>query len=259
MFWSFVGRLAGSVHLATASAAVWIYVAVAVLLDGLAGVVGGLIPERWIATRRHLLVGFAAGVLIGVVFLDLLPDALAATTATVPLAIVLASFTAMALLEWWLGHHRSRHERGTPLPLMLLGADALHNLADGAAIAAAFLTSPRLGVVTSIAILVHEIPGELGDYAILRGAGLGRRRALIAMAKVQLTSGIGAAATLLGSAIWEKLSASVLAVAAGTFLYIGATDLLPDILHDRGRPGARRQPIAGLVCGLAAAVLVSLL
>jgi zinc and cadmium transporter len=240
------------------SKVVWIYVSVAVLLDGLVGVVGGVIPERWIATRRHLLVGFAAGVLVGVVFLDLLPEALAAAEPRVPLAIVLASFSGMALVEWWLGHHRSRHERGTPLPLMLLGSDALHNAADGAAMAAAFLTSPRLGVVTSLAILLHEIPEEVGDFAILRGAGMRRGRALFAMAMVQLTSGIGAAAALLGAAIWQRLSGGILALAAGTFLYIGACDLLPDILHGRATT-ARRQPIAGFVAGLAAAALVSLL
>jgi zinc and cadmium transporter len=240
------------------SPSTWLYIAVAILLDGCAGLAGGVMPERWIVTRRPALVGFASGVLLGVVFLDLLPEALAKGSSRAVLGTALASFTAMACLEWWLGHRRSRHSAQGPLPIMLLGSDALHNIGDGAAIAASFLASPRLGVVTAFAVIVHEVPEEIGDYALLRRAGMRRGSALLAMAAVQLTAAIGAVATVLAASTWEMAAGWVLGLAAGTFLYIGATDLLPEVLHERAEGASSRQAVLGFAVGIAVAVTKTL-
>jgi zinc and cadmium transporter len=142
---------------------------------------------------------------------------------------------------------------------MLLGSDALHNIGDGAAIAAAFLVSPRLGVVTALAVIAHEVPEEIGDYALLRAAGMARGRALLAMAGVQLTAGLGALITVLAASAWAQAAGYVLGLASGTFLYIGATDLLPEVLHERGRETASRQAVLGFGAGVVVAVVKSVL
>jgi zinc and cadmium transporter len=120
-------------------------------------------------------------------------------------------------------------------PVALLGSDALHNFGDGMAIAAAFLVSPQLGLYTSIAVILHELPEELADYALLRGAGMSRRTALASLAVVQLTAALGAAASLVASHWLAGARGLVLALAAGMFLYIALVDLLPAVIRSRSR------------------------
>ena len=169
-------------------------------------------------------------------------------------ASIAGSVSAMAFLEWALGR-RSPRSSGTRLAATLLGADAFHNTADGAAIAASFLVSARLGVITAVAVVVHEVPEELADYVLIRNAGLTRARALLAMTGVQMTAAIGAAVTLFSATAWRHVSGVVLAVAAGTFLYIALVDLMPSVL--RAEPSRRRQR-AEAVVGLLAGVLLTI-
>ncbi|HEX5746747.1 MAG TPA: ZIP family metal transporter [Archangium sp.] len=241
-----------------------LFIWLAVLADGLAGLAGGLLSERWL--KRHLaaLVAFAAGALIGAVFLEILPEALAVEG---PGAFrwALASFLALTLLEWFLGphhHDHSAHAPGHPhhhdgavkapstVVPSLLAADALHNIGDGAAVAAAFLVSPQAGVATALAVIAHELPQEVGDYALLRATGLSRARSLLALGGVQLTAVAGAGAVLLGSRWVAGLEGIILALAGGTFLYIGATDLLPELRHTAD-PRSARGRLPGFLLGLA--------
>jgi zinc and cadmium transporter len=226
-----------------------LYTWLAVLADGLAGLTGGLLSEQWL--RRHLavFVGFAAGALLTAVFLELLPEAVAEQG---PSAFnwAFASFMVLAVAEWLMGHHH-HDDHGTQsrtLPAALLASDALHNLGDGAAVAAAFLVSPRAGIATALAIIAHELPQEVGDYALLRASGFSRVRALIALSLIQLTAALGAGAVLLGSHLVQNLQGIVLALASGTFLYIGATDLLPEIRS--ASPAEGRSQWVGVLCGL---------
>lgn len=232
------------------------YVVLAVILDGGAALIAGLLPERALERARQPLVGFAAGVLMGTTFLDLLPEALEQAPAgrgVLPvLAVVLGVLVLMLIVEWALRGRPERQAAG--LAGVLLGADAIHNVADGAAIAAAFLIAPRLGGVTSIAVIVHEVPEEIADYVFLRQQGMTRRRAVLAMAAVQLTAGLGAAFTFAGAALWKGAAGIVIAVAAGTFLHIVEVDLLPMLFEARG--GARRAAtLLALGAGLGVAVL----
>lgn len=237
----------------------WLCIAAALLLNGAAALAGGVLAEAWLVSHRLALIGFAAGVLLGATLLDIVPEAIAAS-GTGSLVWLLASFVLMALFEATVARHG--HRRGVApsrvVPLALLGSDALHNIADGAAIAASFLSSIRLGVVTTLAVILHEVPEEIGDYVLLRASGISRGRALLALSGVQLTAGLGAAATLLAWSRFESLSGVVLAVAAGTFLYISATDLLPAVLHvderDRGRPLG----LLGFAAGVMIAAVVTL-
>ena len=226
-----------------------VWVALAVALDGAAGLAGALLPEAWLVRYRPALLGFAAGALLAAALLDLVPDAIAANGTGV-LPWLLASIVALATFEWMLPMHDHHDHVGTATPYALLGSDALHNFGDGIAIAAAFVASPRLGLITSLAVIVHEVPQEVADYAILRAANLERRRALVALVGVQLTAALGAALVLLGAG-FSGMNGIVLAIAAGTFLYIACVELLPDVL----RRGPRRDRI-GAIVALAAGIVV---
>lgn len=226
---------------------VWLFTGIAVTLDGLAGLAGGLLSESWL--KRHLMavVGFAAGALLGAVFLDVLPEAVRSSPHA--LGWTLGGFVSLALFEWSTGHHHA-HDGPGPMvrPFALLGSDALHNTGDGAAIAAAFLASVPAGVAVSLAVVVHELPQEIGDYAILRSAGYSKAKALVALSLVQLTAAIGAVALLVGSRLSTHLTGPVLGIAAGTFLYIAGTDLLPDVQSAEG--SERLERMVGFIAGI---------
>ena len=229
----------------------YLLIALTVIVDGLAGLAGGLLSEVWLLRRQAGLIGFAAGAILAAAFLDVFPEAIGSFG---PRALAWAfwSFVAFAILEWSLGHHH-RTVKGTPphtLPATLLLSDALHNVSDGAAVAAAFLVSLHTGVVVAVAVIVHEMPEEVGDYAVLRAARWPRGRALGALALIQCTAALGALGIILGAARSASLSAAALSIAAGTFLYIGATDLLPEV-HSGTDPGQRRERMAGFLGGIA--------
>ncbi|WP_126934701.1 ZIP family metal transporter [Corallococcus sp. AB018] len=232
---------------------------VAVGLDGLAGLAGGVLSERWLQRRLPALVAFAAGTLLSAVFLEVLPKAVEAK-GDAAFAWAFASFVVLTFMEWALGHHHHdaeaaaghahghhhAHPVSPTLPTALLASDALHNVGDGAAVAAAFLVSPQAGFATAFAVIVHELPQEVGDYALLRAAGWTRARSLVALGAVQLTAAVGAAGVLLGTQYLPSLQGTVLAIAGGSFLYIGAVDLLPEL---RRGPDSR-QRVVGFLCGL---------
>lgn len=237
----------------------WLLIALALLADGLAGMTGGLFSERWLFRHQASLLGLAAGALLAAVFLDILPEALDSFGRT-SLTLALSSFVLLAIIEWLFGRHHYFQEqrKHRALPAMLLGGDALHNTGDGAAVAAAFLLSPRAGLATALAVIVHEVPQEVGDYAILRATGFSRRRALLALAGVQLTSTLGAAGVIALATYSNQLTGAVISIAAGTFLYIGATDLLPEV--QTGRSAAERiERMLGFLAGVLLIVLAGLI
>jgi zinc and cadmium transporter len=237
----------------------WIYVFIAIVLDGGAALVAGLIPEAKLTRAREPLVGFTAGVLIGTAFLDMLPEALGGLPALAVFGTVAGTLAAMVVLEWTTGHRVTSETGPRHLAALLLGADGLHNAADGAAIAAAFVSSPRLGMLTAAAVIVHEVPEEVADYVLLRKAGMSRRRALVAMTGVQLTAAIGALLTLVGTAFWKHLTPFALAVAAGTFLHIAEVDLIPTVIAPGPSPRRRTEAALGFIFGLAIVVTATLL
>ena len=205
------------------------FILVALVLDGLAGLSGALLSERWLIRHQAALIAFAAGAILGAVFLDVLPETVSAVGPNA-LTWSFGGFVALVFVEWLIGRHHHGHGVEAPsLPASLLISDALHNIGDGAAVAAAFVISAKVGVAIAVAVIAHEIPQEIGDYAVLRIANWPRTKALLALAGVQLTAFIGAIAVLLAAHHVGRVTSIILSVAAGTFLYIGATDLLPDV------------------------------
>jgi zinc and cadmium transporter len=237
---------------------IWAYVVLALVADGLAGLAGGLLSERRLRQHQAVLIAFAAGTLLSAAFVDVLPEAVE-RLGSIALPYAFLAFVGFAILEWLLGHHHHKGLGRSPstLPVSLLSSDALHNMADGAALASGFLVSPRIGVMVALAIVAHEVPQEVGDYALLRAAGLSRSRALLSLVTVQLTAAIGAVVVILGSNRLHSATGIVLSLAGGTFVYIGATDLLPEV-HSGDTHGDRRQRLAGFLCGVLLIVPASL-
>jgi len=207
------------------------------------------------------LVSFAVGTLLGVALLDLLPEALESLTPTLTfgtlLAAILAFFTFEKVLLWRHCHadHCEIHE--TAAPLILVG-DGVHNFIDGAVIAAATYVSVPLGVTTALAVAAHEIPQEVGDFAILLGAGYSRARALW----LNILSGLSAIGGVLlaGLAIHRlpRILPFFLPVAAASFLYIAMSDLIPSLHRGPFVRGAVRQilvVLAGILVVVAASAL----
>lgn len=218
------------------------------LLFGLLGSAGAMIGAALLlafpdAMRRRLLpclLAYATGTLLGAAFLGMLPKALekavpVAVTGTV-LAGIVAFFILEKLILWRHCHDQDCEAHGHQGGALILLGDAFHNFVDGVVIAAAFLTSPALGVATALAVIAHEIPQELGDFAILLHSGLGKARAFA----YNLVSSLATLPGVLLGWYWlaevRQAIPFVLAVSAASFIYIAVADLVPG-LHRR--TGAR--------------------
>ena len=230
-----------------------------IVLDGLAGLSGGLLSDRWLIRHQAALTGFAAGAILGAVFLDIQPESVREIGPTA-LTWSFGGFVLLAIVEWLIGHHHHHHHgvSSPTLPPSLLISDALHNIGDGAAVAAGFLISIKVGLVVAVAVIAHEVPQEVGDYAVLRNAKWRRAQALLALAAVQFTALFGAVGVMIAAERIEHLTAIILSIAAGTFLYIGATDLLPEI-HSGITPSSRVERMFGFAAGIVLIAVVTLL
>lgn len=223
----------------------WLLLIGASLVGSLFSLVGGvlLLTKHISVTKvQRLAVPFAAGALLAAAFLDLLPEALghASSTASV-MSLVLSGFVLFFVLERFLGwfHHHHAHQDDTShlgrrsrstRSLIVIG-DTLHNTIDGMVIGAAFLADPVVGIVTTAAIAAHEVPQEIGDFGLLLSLGMRRRTVLIVNVMSAVATVVAAVFVFgLGSAL-TSFEPVLLALAAGMFIYIAASDLVPSI-HD---------------------------
>ena len=204
------------------------------------------------------LISYASGTLLGAAFLGMIPAALAAVPGRPILVAVLLGMVLFFVLEkiviWRHCHRQDCEAHAQAAPLILVG-DAFHNFVDGIVIAAAFLTAIPLGVTAAIAVIAHEIPQEVGDFAILLENGYSRSRAL-------LLNTLSAAATLPGAVLawlWlaraQALMPYVLAVSAASFIYIATADLIPG-LHRKRSLGASVQQVLLLLAGIGTIALL---
>lgn len=229
-----------------------------------------------VATRTRMLsplVSFAIGTMLGATFLGLLPNAIEAPGVTEPHAItttVLLGLLAFFLLEkmviWRhchadeceahgeIPHAHVEHARRLASGQLILIGDSIHNMVDGVLIAAAFLTDVHLGIVTSIAVIAHEIPQEVGDFAILLNSGYSRGKALMYNVLVSLTTVVGGVVAYFSLSLAQQAIPYVLAIAASSFIYIAVADLIPG-LHKRTELGATAQQIVLILLGVGAIAL----
>jgi zinc and cadmium transporter len=196
-------------------------------------------PERLTALVPYL-IALAVGVLLGDAFIHLIPDAVArhGSVSTVCMTVLIGVFVFFVLekVVRWRHDHRVHFDNppGDILPLarMNLVGDAVHNFVDGILIAGSFLVDPVLGFTTTFAIVVHEIPQELGDVGALVYGGYAPRQAVLYNFYCSLTVIAGVLFTLALGRVAESSLILLLPVAAGGFIYIAASDFIPT-LHDR--------------------------
>ncbi|MDT4332026.1 ZIP family metal transporter [Methylomonas sp. MED-D] len=252
-----------------------IFTAIGGVLSVLAASVFLLLPER---ARQQVLphgISFAIGALLTGAFCGLIPHAfedvarqdIAGLSATI-LAGILGFFTLEKLLVWRHCHSHAceahgedshdHHEHGHPAGedhgrrvagMFIILGDGIHNFVDGVLIGAAFLTDPQLGIVTSLAVAAHEIPQEVGDFAILLHSGYTRRKALFYNMLASLTTVIGGILAYFSLGDLHHILPYFLTLAASSFIYIAVADLIPS-LHRKTDSKASLQQIGFILAGV---------
>lgn len=246
------------------------YILIFTFIGSIASLIGGIVllfREKFAIKISHFLSSFAAGVLLGTAFLDLLPEALEASSEINLFFWTLIGLLGFFLLErfihWF--HHHGAGEHADPNPknrslvsLVVIG-DSIHNFIDGVVIAATFLVSIPLGIVTSLAVAAHEIPQEIGDFGILLHRGIKRNRVLVINIISAAISLLGAILTYLFKDSVIRILPIFLSLAAGFFIYIASSDLIPEIHNEEKRVVALVETLLLFVGVLVVLVSVSLL
>lgn len=215
--------------------------------------------------RKLLLtfIAFSTGALFGDVFIHILPE-MVSDSSNLPRAFllvlggILLSFIVEKVIHWRHCHCSALPERSGhihPVGIMNLIGDGLHNFIDGALIAGSYLVSPTVGLATTVAVLLHEIPQEIGDFAILLFSGFSVSRALLLNFVTACVAFLGALVVLLSAHAVPSLQQLLLPLAAGNFLYIAGSDLIPELHKEARLPHAIVQ-LAAILAGIAVMLLL---
>src|SRR3989344_3396861 len=215
---------------------IWIYSLASVFIVSVISLVGIITLSINVGKLRKLLiylVSFAAGALLGDAFIHLLPEA-AEEGFGVPVSLYVLfgigiSFLIEKVVHWHHFHYTLDKGHIHPFAIMNLVGDLVHNFIDGTIIAASYMVNIPVGIATTIAVILHEIPQEISDFGVLLHGGFTKARALFYNFLTALTAVLGAiAALLIGSRI-EGITISLAAFAAGAFIYIAGSDLIPEL------------------------------
>ncbi len=212
------------------------YILIFSFLGSVVSLIGGvllLLKEKFAIKISHYLASFAAGALLGTAFFDLLPEAQeAAGEGDVNIfRWALIGILAFFLLERFIHHHDKNNdpkEKSTVIPLIVIG-DTIHNFIDGIAVAGTFLISIPLGIVTSLAVAAHEIPQEIGDFGLMLHKGVNKKKILLINFFSALAAMAGAVLTYMAKDSIEGFLPAVLGLTSGFFIYIAASNLIPEI------------------------------
>lgn len=232
---------------------IWFYTLVAVLVVSLLSLLGAVLfflKESWLKKLIFILISVSVGSLFGDAFIHLLPEAFSELSSVWSASFVLFGILIFFLMEKFI-HWRHEHgddleetvhhhnneecEREQPVGYVVLFGDGVHNFIDGVIIAVSFLAGPAVGMATTIAVILHEIPQELGHFAVLIHAGFSKTKALFYNFISALTAVLGAVITLTFAGKTVVAVPYLLALAAGGFIYIAGSDLVPQ-LHKKTGP-----------------------
>lgn len=224
-------------------------------LGSIAGLLGGLVllwKEKFAKDASIYLISFAAGVILSAAFLDLLPEAIGKGGENV-FVLILFGLVAFFLIEDLLlhFHHHETHEHSlkTAVPLVVFG-DSIHNFIDGVVISATFMTDPKLGTLVAVATFFHEVPQEIGDFAVLLSTGMSKLKVVFANLVSAVATFFGAILTYFFVQQVEGFVGPLLALATGMFLYIASADILPELVHG-GHKNLRWQIASSFILGIA--------
>lgn len=229
----------------------------------IAAAVAFRVQARWVPT----LVSFAVGALLGAAFLDLLPHIFETSRNTARSAMfILLGILVFFMLEkllLWRHHHNHGEEGEAAIGLvhehagddggrtgwMIVLGDAFHNFTDGIIIAGAFLADVKIGIVTALAIIAHEIPQEIGDFLVLLHSGFSRRKALALNAMSGLAAAVGAFIGYFALSAVTDWIPEILSIAAASMIYIAVADLIPG-LHKRTELGESLVQVVFIALGV---------
>ena len=214
-------------------------------LGSIVSLIGGIIlltKEKFAVRMSHFLASFAAGALLGTAFFDLMPEA-AEEAGEINIFFwtligMLSFFVLERSIHWFHHHYDHPDEQTKPVNVLIVLGDAVHNFIDGIVIAAAFLVDIQLGIVTAIAVGAHEIPQEIGDFGILLHNGVSRKKVLLLNVFSAVTAMLGALLVYFLRDSIQGLLPIFLSVTAGFFIYIAASDLIPEIHKEVNRKHA---------------------
>ncbi|MBT3323923.1 ZIP family metal transporter [archaeon] len=214
----------------------WLYSIISVIIVSLISLIGiftFILKKKNIEKISLYLVSLAAGALLGDAFIHLIPESFAVSSSIViPIMILVGIFFSFITEKYIHWHHCHCHDckkHIKPFAYVNLLGDSLHNFIDGIIIGTSYLISIPIGIATTIAIIFHEIPQEIGDLGVLIHAGLSKKKALLVNFITALTSLLGVILALALTTIIDNLTLYLIPFAAGTFIYIASTDLIPEL------------------------------
>lgn len=235
------------------------YILLFTFLSGIVSLAGGallLTKEKFALKISHYLASFAAGTLLGTAFFDLLPESAHAmeeyggghSDIFLWTLLGILGFFLLERFIFWFHHHHDhvKNKQEATINLVVLG-DSVHNFIDGVVIASTFMISIPLGIVTSLAVAAHEIPQEIGDFGILLHRGLRKKKILLLNLLSAFVAVLGALIAYWASSTIEPFLPAVLALSAGFFIYIAASDLIPEIHNEDNRKTAMIETLLLLV------------
>jgi zinc and cadmium transporter len=209
----------------------WILLATFVnALIAFVGIITLWCKEKTLSKMLFILVAFSAGTLLGGAFLHIAAEAIEMIEANLVFLLMITGFSAFFLLERFVYWHHCHDGKCDvhPFTYLILFGDGIHNFIDGIIIAASFLINPAFGIITTLIIISHEVPQEIGDFGVLIYGGMKKRKALTYNFVSQLAAVLGGMIGFIASSTMN-LSAFVLPFAAGGFIYIAASDLIPEL------------------------------
>ncbi len=214
-----------------------IYILVVTFIISLIAFVGiftFLLRQELLNKALLVLVALSSGALLGGAFLHLIPETIEQIGGGLDIFLyLLLGFCLFFILEQFLQwrHEHTTHGGVKPFSYLILVSDGVHNFIDGLAIAAGFIASYPVGIATALAVALHEVPQELGDFAVLVYGGFGRKRALIFNFISAITAILGGVTGYFASSVLQGSIVYLLPFAAGNFIYIAAADVIPEIKH----------------------------
>lgn len=218
-----------------------LYILSSVVLVSLVSFVGIFtlsIRQDLIKKYIYLFVSLAIGALLGDAFMHLIPEGMESSPNEFyfPIALIVGILIFFLIERYMHWHHhyedKDLHETEHPVGKMIIISDGLHNFIDGLIIGASYMASTEIGVATTIAVILHEVPQEIGDFGVLIHAGYSRAKALWYNFLSATTSVIGAVIVILAGRTLEDFSTLLIPIAAGGFIYIALSDLIPELKRD---------------------------
>jgi zinc and cadmium transporter len=235
----------------------WLYGLLSVIAVSLISLIGLFtisMSQRRLRSLIPLFVSFSVGGLLGDALLHLLPEAIAINSG-VNLSLfillgIITSFVIEKFVQWRHCHVPTSKEHPHPFAIMNLIGDAVHNFIDGLIIGASYLTSLGIGITTTLAIVFHEIPQEIGDFGVLMHGGFKRNRAIFLNFVTALSAIAGTVVSLLVGSYVQGIQNLLIPFALGSFVYIASSDLIPE-LHKETKPSKSAVQLLMMTLGIA--------